>query len=51
VLRPQSVIGGVFQKMTDGKFTDETSLKFLVAGVDDLLRDIAKTQSVIKQES
>jgi chromate reductase len=51
VLRPQSVIGSVFQKMTDGKFTDETSLKFLSAAVDDLLRDIAKTQAVVKQES
>jgi chromate reductase len=51
VLRPQSVIGSVLQKMTDGKFTDETSLKFLIAAVDDLLRDIAKTQAVIKQES
>jgi chromate reductase len=51
VLRPQAVIGSVFQKMQDGKFADETSLKFLVAGVDDLLRDIAKTESVIRQES
>ena len=51
VLRPQSVIGSVFQKMQDGKFTDETSLKFLEAGIDDLLRDIVKTQAVIKQES
>jgi chromate reductase len=51
VLRPQSVIGSVFQKMTDGKFTDETSLKFLSAAIDDLLRDIAKTEAVVKQES
>jgi chromate reductase len=51
VLRPQSVIGSVFQKMTDGKFTDETSLKFLSAAIDDLLRDIIKTQAVIRQES
>jgi chromate reductase, NAD(P)H dehydrogenase (quinone) len=51
VLRPQSVIGSVFQKMTDGKFTDETSLKFLSAAIDDLLRDIVKTQAVIRQES
>jgi chromate reductase len=51
VLRPQSVIGSVFSKMKDGKFTDETSMKFLTAGIDDLLRDIAKTQAVIKQES
>ena len=51
VLRPQSVIGSALKKMTDGKFTDEMSLEFLTAAVDDLLRDIAKTQSVIKQES
>jgi chromate reductase len=51
VLRPQAIIGSVLQKMTDGRFTDETSLKFLDAAVDDLLRDIAKTQAVIKQES
>ena len=51
VLRPQAVIGGVFQKMQDGKFTDETSMKFLTGGIDDLLRDIAKTQAVVKQES
>jgi len=51
VLRPQSVIGSVFQKMTDGKFTDETSLKFLTAAIDDLLRDIARTEAVVKQES
>jgi chromate reductase len=50
VLRPQAVIGSVFQKMTEGKFTDPTALKFLSAGIDDLLRDIAKTQSVVKQE-
>lgn len=48
VLRPQSVIGSVFQKMQDGKFVDETSMKFLTAGVDDLLRDIVKTQAVIR---
>ena len=51
VLRPQSIIGSVLQKMTDGRFTDEASLKFLNAAVDDLLRDIAKTQAVTKQES
>jgi chromate reductase len=51
VLRPQAVIGSALQKMSDGKFTDETSLKFLAAAIDDLLRDIVKTQAVIKQES
>jgi chromate reductase, NAD(P)H dehydrogenase (quinone) len=51
VLRPQSVIGSVLQKMTDGRFTDETSLKFLSAAIDDLLRDITKTQAVTRQEA
>jgi chromate reductase len=51
VLRPQAVIGSVFTKMTDGRFTDETSLKFLNAGIDDLLRDIEKVKAVITQES
>jgi chromate reductase len=51
VLRPQSVVGSVLQKMTDGRFTDETSINFLTAATDDLLRDIAKTQAVVKQES
>ncbi len=51
VLRPQAVIGSVFTKMKDGIFTDETSMKFLTAGIDDLLRDIVKTQAVVKQES
>jgi len=51
VLRPQAVIGSVFQKMQDGNFTDETALKFLEAGIDDLLRDIVRTQSVIRQET
>ena len=51
VLRPQSVIGSVFQKMQDGKFADETSMKFLMAAIDDLLRDIVRTQAVVRQES
>jgi chromate reductase len=51
VLRPQAIIGQVHQKMQDGRFTDQTSLKFLGAAIDDLLRDIARTQAVIRQET
>lgn len=42
VLRPQAVIAGVHEKIADGRFTDQKSLDFLLAGVDDLLRDIAR---------
>jgi chromate reductase, NAD(P)H dehydrogenase (quinone) len=51
VLRPQAVIGSVFQKMSDGRFTDEAGLKFLNLAIDDLLRDIARKAAVITQES
>ncbi len=39
VLRPQSVVSGVANKVENGKLTDETVLTFLLAGVDDLLRN------------
>lgn len=51
VLRPQAVIGLVHTKMTEGKFTDRKSLQFLKDGVADLLRDIARPGSAIRQES
>jgi len=51
VLRPQAVIGSVHTKMTEGRFTDADSLKFLKGGVADLLRDIARYGSAIRQES
>lgn len=51
VLRPQAVIGAVHEKITDGRLTDEATLGFLKAGVDDLLRDIARNASVIRQET
>lgn len=41
VLRPQAVIPHVHEKLTDGRVHDEATLKFLLAGIDDLLRDIA----------
>src|SRR5436190_4666478 len=40
VLRPQIVIGGVHEKVRDGRLIDETTLGFALAGVDDLLDEI-----------
>lgn len=50
VLRPQAVIGSVHTKMTEGRFTDTDSLKFLKDGIADLLRDIERYGSAILQE-
>lgn len=51
VLRPQSVIPAVQQKITAGKLTDETTLAFLTAGVDDLLKNIGCAASVLEQDA
>src|SRR3984885_7719888 len=51
VLRPQAVIGSVHTKMTADRFTDAKSLQFLKDGVADLLRDIERFGSAIRQES
>jgi chromate reductase len=51
VLRPQTVVASVHEKIKDGKLTDEATLGFLVAGVNDLLRDIAAKASVTTQET
>jgi chromate reductase len=40
VLRPQIVIGGVHEKVRDGRLVDEASLRFALAGVDDLLEEV-----------
>jgi chromate reductase len=45
VLRPQIVIGGVHEKVRDGRLIDETVLNFVLAGVDDLLEEIRTTRS------
>ncbi|SFP77341.1 NADPH-dependent FMN reductase [Sphingomonas rubra] len=42
VLRPQAVVGSVHQKMTDGRLTHPDTLAFLLAGLDELLLDIAR---------
>jgi chromate reductase len=51
VLRPQTVIGAVHEKMTNGQFTDVRALNLLRAGVDDLLRNIERNAAVIRQEA
>jgi chromate reductase, NAD(P)H dehydrogenase (quinone) len=34
------VIGGVHEKVSDGGLVDEASLRFAIAGVDDLLDEV-----------
>jgi chromate reductase, NAD(P)H dehydrogenase (quinone) len=36
VLRPQIVIGGVHEKVRDGRLVDEAVLGFALSGIDDL---------------
>jgi len=40
VFRPQIVIGGVHEKVRDGRLIDEAALSFALAGVDDLIEEI-----------
>jgi chromate reductase len=46
VLRPQIVIGGVHEKVSDGRLVDEATLRFALAGVDDLLSEIRAARFV-----
>ena len=46
VLRPQIVIGGVHEKVSDGRLVDEATLRFAQAGVDDLLEEIRAARFV-----
>jgi chromate reductase len=46
VLRPQIVIGGVHEKVSDGRIVDEATLRFALAGVDDLLDEIRAARLV-----
>jgi hypothetical protein len=39
VLRPQIVIGSLHEKVRDGRLIDEAALRFVLAGVDDLLKE------------
>jgi chromate reductase len=40
IVRPQVVIAGVLQKIADGRLVDESSIKFCLEAVDDLIREI-----------
>src|SRR5712672_2410745 len=46
VFRPQIVIGGVHEKVRDGRLIDEAALNFALAGVDDLIEEIRAVRSV-----
>jgi chromate reductase len=46
VFRPQIVIGGVHEKVRDGRLIDEAALSFALAEVDDLLEEIRAARSV-----
>jgi chromate reductase, NAD(P)H dehydrogenase (quinone) len=46
VLRPQIVIGGVHEKVRDGRLVDEATLRFALAGVDDLLEEVRAARFV-----
>src|ERR1700722_19083388 len=40
VARPEIVFGAVHEKIRDGRLADEASLRFALAGIDDLVREI-----------
>jgi chromate reductase len=42
----QIVIGGVHEKVCDGRLVDEATLRFALAGVDDLLEEIRAARFV-----
>lgn len=46
VVRPQTVIGAVHEKIADGRLTDQASLDFLVQAADHLLRDIGVCETL-----
>jgi chromate reductase len=46
VLRPQIAIGGVHEKVRNGRFVDEAALRFALAGVDHLLEEIRAARFV-----
>jgi chromate reductase, NAD(P)H dehydrogenase (quinone) len=47
VLRPQIVIGSVHEKVSDGRVVDEATLRFALAGVDNLLDEIRAARLVL----
>ena len=47
VFRPQIVIGGVHEKVRDGRLIDQTALSFALEGVDDLIEEI-RAASIVR---
>ena len=47
VFRPQIVIGGVHEKVRDGRLIDEAALSFALSGVDDLIEEI-RAASIVR---
>ncbi len=45
-MNAQIVIGGVHEKVRDGRLVDEATLRFALAGVDDLLEEIRAARFV-----
>jgi chromate reductase len=46
VCRPQIVIGGVHEKVRDGRLTDQAALSFALSAVDDLIEEIRAVRFV-----
>jgi chromate reductase len=42
LFRPQTVIGTIHEKVRDDRLTDATTMQFVMAGVSDLLEEIAR---------
>jgi chromate reductase len=40
IIRPQIVIGGVYDKLSESRLTDAPTLAFVLAGVEDLVREV-----------
>ncbi len=51
VLRPHSVVAAVNKRIVDGEFTDEAVMTFLLAGVDDPLRNARAPRVADREEA
>ncbi|VVO08601.1 NADPH-dependent FMN reductase [Pseudomonas fluorescens] len=50
ICRPQIVIPNINQKIQDGRFIDETTIEFMLAAVDDLIREINLERSRLETQ-
>ena len=46
IARPPVVIAGIHTKIENGRFTDETNLKFALDAVQDLVAEVAMLRAV-----